>query len=90
LINGKSKNVLEIDLEKEGGIIFSIFFDNMEYSFKPNFSNRFSSTKSPFEFAFSHCEFTKVLLQSKSWCEMFVLKLSGIQKLVYYIHTYND
>ena len=25
--------------------------------------------------------YTKVILQSKSWCEIFVLKLSGIQKL---------
>ena len=36
-------------------------------------------TKSPFEFVFSCCESTKVILQSKSWSEMVVLKLSGIQ-----------
>ena len=33
------------------------------------------STKSPFEF-----EFTKIIMQSKGWCEMFVLKHSGIQQ----------
>jgi hypothetical protein len=33
-----------------------------------------------FEFVFSHCEFTKVFLYSKSLCEIFVLKLSGIQR----------
>ena len=38
------------------------------------------STKSPFEFVFECCEFTKVIVQSKSWCDMFVLKLSGLPK----------
>ena len=37
-------------------------------------------TKSPFEFVFLFCEFTKVIVWSKSWCEMFVLNLYGIQK----------
>ena len=36
--------------------------------FKTNVSNRLYSTKSPFEFVFSSCELTKVILQSKSWC----------------------
>ena len=35
---------------------------------------------------FSCCEFTKVILQSKSWCEMFVLKQSGIL-YSFYIHN---
>ena len=46
---------------------------------KSNVANRFLSTKSPFESVFSSCEFTKVIMQSKSWCKIFVLKLSGIQ-----------
>ena len=41
-------------------------------------------TKSPFEFVFSCCELTKVILLSKSWCEMMALKLSGIQYKVCY------
>ena len=32
------------------------------------------STKSPFEFVFQCCEFIKVIVYSKGWCEMFVLK----------------
>ena len=47
--------------------------------FKISISNRLLSTKSPFEFLFLNWEFTKVILWSKSWCEMFVLKHSGIQ-----------
>ena len=46
------------------------------------------STKSPFEFVFSCCEFTKVILLSKSWCETFVLELSGIQIEFYICHIY--
>ena len=37
------------------------------------------STKSSFELVFSRSEPTKVILKSKSWCGMFVLKLSGLQ-----------
>ena len=40
--------------------------------------NRVLSTKSPYEFEFFCCEFTKVILYSKSWCEMYVLKHSDI------------
>ena len=47
--------------------------------FKTNVWNRFLSTKSPG--VFMCCEFTKVFLQSKSWCEIFVLKISGIQNI---------
>ena len=47
-------------------------------SFNQTFQTGFES-KSLFKFLFSSCEFTKVILQSKSWNEMFVLKLSGIQ-----------
>ena len=47
-----------------------------------NVSNRFLSTKSIFEFVFSWYEFTKVVLQSKSCCEMFVSKLSCIQTIL--------
>ena len=55
--------------------------------FKINVANRFLSTKSPFEIMFLRCEFTKVILYSKSWCEIFVLKLSCIQKEnVYYTY----
>ena len=46
--------------------------------FKTNVENRFLSTKLPFEFVFSCCEFTKVSLWSKDWCEMFVLKAFSI------------
>ena len=41
---------------------------------KTNVANVFLSTKSPFEFVHSRCGFTKVILYSKSWCEMFLLK----------------
>ena len=47
--------------------------------YKTNVLTQFFSTKSPFEFMFACCEFTKVTLKSKSWCEMFVLELSGIR-----------
>ena len=47
--------------------------------FKTNYQNRFLNTKLPFEFVFLHCEFAKVILYSKSWCKIFILKLSGIQ-----------
>ena len=47
--------------------------------FKMNMQNRFLNTKSSFELVCSCCEFTKVILWSKSWCEMFILKFSGIQ-----------
>ena len=39
-------------------------------------------TKSPFIFVFSCCDFTDVILWSKSWCEMFVIKLSGIKSFM--------
>ena len=42
--------------------------------FKTDVLIRFLSTKSSFEF-------TKVILKSKSWCEMFVLKLSGLKTI---------
>ena len=54
--------------------------------FETNVSNRFLSTKSPLKFVFSRCEFTKVMLKSKGWCEMFVLKPSGIQRLYYILN----
>ena len=47
-----------------------------------NISNRFLSTKPLFELVFSSCKFRKVILQLESWCEMFILKLSGIQRLL--------
>ena len=50
-------------------------------TFKTNVSNRFLSTKSPFEFVFLCCEFKKVIVQSKSWCEMFVFKISDLQNV---------
>ena len=34
------------------------------------------------------CEFTMITFQSKSWCEMFVLKLSGIQNQFYQCTEY--
>ena len=40
------------------------------------------SPKSPFEFVFQRYEFTKVILQLKSRCEMFVLKLSGYTNII--------
>ena len=46
------------------------------------------STKSPLEFVFKCCEFTKAILYSKSWCEMLVLKLSGIQKWLNHIYIF--
>ena len=52
-----------------------IFFVYQKY-LKQTFKNKFLSTKSPIEIEFSRCEFTKVILLSKSRCEMFVLKLS--------------
>ena len=53
-----------------------IYFSIQEI-FKTNVSTHFFSTKSALEFVLTRCEFTKVILQSRSWCEMFVLKLSG-------------
>ena len=47
--------------------------------FKTNVSNRVLSTKSPFKLMFLSCEFTKVILESKHWREIFVLKLSDPQ-----------
>ena len=47
---------------------------------KENVSNRFLSMKSLFDFVFSLSEFTTVILQSKSQCEIFALNLSGIQR----------
>ena len=47
------------------------------------------STKSPSEFVFMCCEFTKVILYSKDWCEMFVLKFSVKQNhLIAFIHLF--
>ena len=40
-----------------------------------------SRTKSPFEFLFACCEFTKVIWLSKNLCVMFLLKYFGIQSL---------
>ena len=52
--------------------------------FKINVSNRFLSKKSSFEIVFFSFEFSKkVILNSKSWCEMFVSKLSGTQIKLY-------
>ena len=45
------------------------------------------STKSTFEFVISCCEFTKVILQLKTGCAMFVLKLFGIQQVLQLIHA---
>ena len=42
--------------------------------------------KLPFAFVFLGCEFTKVIVYSKSWCEMFELKLSGIKIKLYKIN----
>ena len=50
------------------------------YFFMPEIFKGFLCTKSPFEFVFQCCEFTDVIVQSQSWYEIFVLKLSGIQK----------
>ena len=50
--------------------------------FKTNVLNLFLSTKSLLEFMFQCCEVTKVIIQSKSSCEMFVLCLSSIQTLL--------
>ena len=36
---------------------------------------------------FKCCGFTKLIVLSKRWCEMFVLKLSGIQKLFFHFFT---
>ena len=44
------------------------------------------STKLPIEFVFKFCEFTKVILWSKNWCELFVLKTSG--RYTKYIHKF--
>ena len=49
---------------------------------KTNIENRYLSSKSPSEFVFLCCWFTKVIMQSKSWFEMFVLKLYGIQNIL--------
>ena len=44
----------------------------------------------PLNLFFSCGEITKVILHSKSWCEMLVLKLSGIQNILYiYKNSYN-
>ena len=59
-----------------------IYIKSKNYIFDSDLK-RVLSTESPFEFVFSCCEFTKVILKSKSLCEMLVLKF-----LVYkYIHT---
>ena len=39
------------------------------------------STKSPVEFVFLRCEFTEANCSKINWCEMFVLKLSGIRNI---------
>ena len=54
--------------------------------FRTNVLNRFLGTKSPFEFVFSRCEFTKVIVQSKSWVEMFVIEAFWYTNIInYYI-----
>ena len=48
--------------------------------FRMNISNRFLTTRSLLNlYIFLRCEFTRVILQSKGWFEMFVLELSGIR-----------
>ena len=49
---------------------------------KLNVKTQFLNTKSPFEFVFLRCEFTKVIFNAKSWCEMLVVELSGIQNVL--------
>ena len=66
-------------LAKQGNVYFSLIYFCIPELFKNNVSTRFLSTKSSFEFVLQCCEFTKVILQSKSWCKMYVLKLSSIQ-----------
>ena len=52
--------------------------------FKANDSNRFLSTKSPLNL-YSHVVNSQRLFSSKkNWCEIFILKISGTQKV------YND
>ena len=46
--------------------------------FWTNVFKQFLRTKLPVEFLFWCCEFTKVILKSRGWCEMCVKKLSGI------------
>ena len=58
-----------------------IYFVYQKYS-KQTFKTGFLSTKSPFEL-------TKVIMESKIWYAMFVLKLSGIQILIFVAFFYN-
>jgi len=50
--------------------IFYIFFDLDLFLYTRNLLKPVLSTKSPFEFVFSRCEFPKVILYYKSFCEM--------------------
>ena len=49
---------------------------------KLNLKTQFLNSKSPFEFVFLRCEFTKVIFNAKSCCEMFVVELSGIHNVL--------
>ena len=55
-----------------------------------NVSNRFLSKISPFELVIWCCELAEVILQSKSWCEILILKLSGIQTYLKYFRCFID
>ena len=59
--------------------IFFLYTKKLKYlkrTFKPFFGYIIT-----FEFVFLCCEFSQVILQSKSWCEMFILKLSVNTKI---------
>ena len=57
--------------------------------FKTYVSNQFLSTKSTVNLCFQCCELTKVIVQLKSLCKMFVLKLSGMHKSLPYFGCTN-
>ena len=52
--------------------IFDSDLSDIQEIFKMNVSNHFLSTKSSYKLVLSRCEFTKVILKSKSWCKIFL------------------